>query len=231
MPSLLKKIKEAEPEIFAEYYGNYGLDVSSDTGNVYGFCTLNGKKLNRAQDKNQFRGPEWSFVFWKGGHNKYIKAIEVEHALSRLKTFYWKMTINGFPIADIITSEYGVGLILDNHVNRPGYVKPCIRQAMQQTGLMNPKTWGDAEEMKVINAYIKIRATYGGSPMTHANNRAAVTKKYVNNGTISTARNSFKYSDAVSRDANTVGVGKPLEFVQDEYPHIKSDFVDEFTEY
>lgn len=231
LPSLLKKIKEAEPETFAEYYGKYGLDVSSDTGNVYGFVTLNGKKVNRAQVKNQFRGPKWSFIFWKGGHNKYIKAIEVEHALSRLKTFYWKMKINGFPIADIITSEYGVGLILDNHVNRPGYVKPCIRKAMQTTGLMNPKTWGDAEEMKVINAYIKIRATYGGSPMTHANKRAAVTKKYVNNGTISAARNSFKYSDIASRDASTIGVGKPMEFEQHEYPEIKGEFIDEYTEY
>jgi len=231
LPALLKKIKEAEPEIFAEYYGNHGLDVSSDTGNVYGFATLNGKKLNRAQDKAAFRGPKWMFAFWKGGHNKYIKAIEVEHALSRLKTFYWKMKINGFPISDIITSEYGVGLILDNHVNRPGYVKPCIRKAMQQTGLMNPKTWGEAEEMKVINAYIKIRATYGGSPMTHANNRAAVTKKYVTNGTISTARNSFKYTDVASRDASSIGVGKPMEFEQHEYPEIKGEFIDEFTEF
>ena len=232
LPALLKKIKEAEPEIFAEFYGKHGLDVASDTGNVYGFVTLNGKKINRAQDKAQFRSGEWSFVFWKGGNtNKYIKAIQVEHALSRLKTFYWKMKINGFPIADIITSEYGVGLILDNHVNRPGYVKPCIRKAMQETGLMNPKTWGKREEQRVIEAYVRIRATYGGSPMTHANKRAAVTKKYVTNGLISMERNSFKYSDVASRDASTVGVGKPLEFEQEEYPEIKAEFLDEFTEY
>ena len=141
------------------------------------------------------------------------------------------MKINGFPIADIITSEYGVGLILDNHVNRPGYVKPCIRKAMQETGLMNPKTWGKREEQRVIEAYVRIRATYGGSPMTHANKRAAVTKKYVTNGLISMERNSFKYSDVASRDASTVGVGKPLEFEQEEYPEIKAEFLDEFTEY
>ena len=231
LPSLLKKIKEAEPEVFAEYYGKYGLDVSSDTGNIYGFVSLNGTKVQRSTDKEQFRSAHWSFIFWKGGHNKFIQAIEVEHALSRLKTFYWKMKINGFPIADIITSEYGVGLILDNHVNRPGYVKPCIRQAMQETGLMNPKTWGTREELKVIDAYIRIRATYGGSPMTHANKRAAVTKKYVTKGIISNERNSFKYTDIASRDANSVGVGKPMDFDQDEYPEIKSTFIDAYTEF
>jgi peptidoglycan hydrolase-like protein with peptidoglycan-binding domain len=232
LPSLLKKIEEAEPEIFAEYFGKYGLGVSSDTGNVYGFASLNGKKLNRSYDKEQFRSAHWSFIFWRAGHNKFIKAVEVEHALSRLKTFYWKMKINGHPISKIITSEYGVGLILDNHVNRPGYVKPCIRNAMQQTGLMNPDTWSDADELRVIKAYIKIRATYGGSPMTHANNRAAVTKKYVNNGTISTSRNSFKYTEVASRDAEFQGGVSPEPgFVQSEYPVIRGDIHDEFVEF
>ncbi len=232
LPSLLKKIKEAEPEIFEEYFGKYGLGVSADTGNVYGCVTLDDKKIQRSYDKEQFRSAHWSFIFWRAGHNKYIQAIEVEHSLSRLKSFYWKMTINGHSISKIITSEYGVGLILDNHVNRPGYVKSCIRNAMQQTGLMNPDTWSDADELRVIKAYIKIRATYGGSPMTHANNRAAVTKKYVNNGTISSSRNSFKYTDVASRNAeHQGGVSPEPGFVQDEYPAIKGSIHDEFVEF
>lgn len=232
LPALLKKIKEAEPEIFAKYFGKYGLDVSSDTDNVYGFVTLNGEKIQRSYDKEQFRSPHWSFVFWRAGHDELVKAIEVEHALSRLKTFYWKMTINGHPISKIITSEYGVGLILDNHVNRPGYVKPCIRNAMQQTGLMNPDTWSDDDELRVVKEYIKIRATYGGSPMTHANNRAAVTKKYVDNGTISSKRNSFKYTEVASRDAKFQGGVSPEPgFNQSEYPVIRGDIHDEFVEF
>ena len=231
LPSLIKKIEENEPEVFAECYGKYGISTSSDTGNVYGYLTLNGEKINRAQEKTMFRTPEWSFVFWKAGHNKTVKAIQVEHALSRLKTFYWKMKINGFPISDIITSEYGVGLILDNHVNRPGYVKPCIRKAMQQTGLMDPSTWSTAEERRVVDAYIKIRATYGGSPMTHANNRAAVTKKYLNNGIISAERKSFVYSEVTSRDGSNIGIGKPIDFLQEEHPEIRGNFHDEHTEY
>lgn len=231
LPALLKKIKEAEPEVFNTYYAPYGLDVASDTDSVYGYVTLNGKKINRAEDKEPFRSGEWSFVFWRAGHNDLVKAIEVEHALARLKTFYWRMKINGFAIADIITSEYGVGLILDNHVNRPGYVKSCIRLAMQETGLLDPTSWTTTEERRVIDAYIRIRATYGGSPMTHADKRAAVTKKYVTNGLISEERRSFKYTDVASRSASTVGVAPPLDFRAEDYPIIRGDFIDEYTEY
>lgn len=232
LPALLKKIKEAEPDVFAEYYGKYGLDVSEDTGNVYGFITLDGKKIQRSYDKEQFRSGKWSFLFWRGGHNKYIQAVEIEHALSRLKTFYWSMTINGHSISKIITSEYGVGLILDNHVNRPGYVKPCIRAAMQETGLLDPTNWTDADEMSVIEAYIRIRATYGGSPMTHANNRAAVTKKYVTDGTISAKRNSFKYTEIASRDAEFQGGVSPEPgFHKEDYPAIWDSMNDPFIEY
>jgi peptidoglycan hydrolase-like protein with peptidoglycan-binding domain len=232
LPALLKKIKEAEPDVFQEYFGKYGLDVSPDTDNVYGYVILNGKKIQRAADKEQFRSPQWSFIFWRAGHNKYVKAIEVEHALSRLKTFYWQMTINDFPISKIITSEYGVGLILDNHVNRPGYVKPCIRTAMTNTGLMNPTNWSDADELRVINEYIKIRATYGGSPMTHANNRAAVTKKYVDKGTISSKRNSFRYSETDSRDAAFQGGVSPEPgFDPTDYRAIRGNIHDEFVEF
>lgn len=232
LPSLLKKIKEAEPDTFRAYFQKYGLDVDmAATGNVYGYMTLDGKTMNRAQEKAQFRSPEWSFVFWNSGHNDIVKAIEVEHAVSRLKTFYWKWKINGFSLSDIITSEYGVALILDNHVNRPGYVKPCVRNAMRETGLTDPTNWTTDDEMKVINAYIKIRATYGGSPMTHANGRAAVTKKYLNNGTISAERKSFVYSEVTARDSSNIGVGKPHDMIQSEHPDIKGSFVDEFTEY
>jgi hypothetical protein len=45
---------------------------------------------------------------------------------------------NGYYISELITSEYGISLILDNHVNRPGYLKPCLEKAMQQAKLPDP---------------------------------------------------------------------------------------------
>ena len=93
-----------------------------------------------------------------------------------------------------MTSEYGVGLLLDNHVNRPAYVKPCVEKAMNQTNLKKPQNWGTAEERKLINTYLKIRETYGKYPMTDADKRADVTKKYLDKGIISDKRGSFKYN-------------------------------------
>ena len=87
-----------------------------------------------------------------------------------------------------------MGLLLDNHVNRPGYIKPCLEKAMDQTGLTSPQNWGTAAERRLINAYLIIRETHGRYPMTHAAKRAAVTKKYLDNGIISDERGSFQFN-------------------------------------
>lgn len=198
LPALLKKIKAAQPDLFMQYLGQFGLDVSSGTGTTYGYLTLKGKLINSSGSKQQFRGAPWAFRFWAMGQNPEIQALELRHAVSRLKNFYWKTNygINGFLLSQIITSEFGVALILDNHVNRPGYVKPCIRNAMKQVGLNDPTNWTTADERKVIDAYLKIRQTYGSSPMTDAKKRGNVTLRYLKNGTISAERGSFVSSEA-----------------------------------
>lgn len=124
-----------------------------------------------------------------------MQSIQVKHALSRLGTFYRseKYMVKVHFIADLVTSEYGVGLLLDNHVNRPAYITPCLVKAMDQTGLSDPGNWGTEEERKLIDAYLKIRETHGQSPMTDAGKRAAVTRKYLDAGTISDERDSFNY--------------------------------------
>ena len=86
-----------------------------------------------------------------------------------------------------------MGLLLDNHVNRPGYIKSCLEKAMDQTGLTSPQNWGTAAERRLIKAYLMIRETHGRYPMTHAAKRAAVTKKYLANGIISDERGSFHF--------------------------------------
>ena len=65
---------------------------------------------------------------------------------------------------------------------------------MNQTNLKKLKNWGTAEERKLIKAYLKIRETYGKYPMTDADRRADVTKKYLDKGIISDKRGSFKYN-------------------------------------
>ncbi|MDQ1353730.1 MAG: hypothetical protein QG657_4037 [Acidobacteriota bacterium] len=34
---------------------------------------------------------------------------------------------------DLMTSQYGLALILDNHVNRPGYIAGCLGKALANT--------------------------------------------------------------------------------------------------
>jgi len=120
-------------------------------------------------------------------------ATEMQHALDRLKSFYWKQNVAGKAPADFISSEYGVALLLDNHVNRPGYVARCILNGYKNSGLKFSKQWDSKEEQLLIDAYLDVRKDFGRSPMTDAVKRANVTKKYVKKGLLSEERGSFVY--------------------------------------
>ena len=195
LAALLHKIKMADPGKFQTYFGDFGLDVEP-VNPITGYFVLGNKKLKVPSDKEQLRSVEWAFRFWKSGQDPLVQSVQIQHALSRIDTFYRANSykVDGSFLADLITSEYGVGLLLDNHVNRPGYVKSCVAEAVKRTGLSNPASWGTDEEMKVIREYLKIRAVYGQTPMTDADKRAAVTKKYLDNGIISAGRGSFHYN-------------------------------------
>lgn len=195
LTALLEKIKTTDPGLFQKYYGQYGLDIEL-VNNISGYMILEGQKLASPSDKERLRTIEWSYYFWKSGQDPQVQVIQIQHALSRLSVFYRSDSYkpNGFYISDLVTSEYGVGLLLDNHVNRPGYVTGCLAQAMEQTQLLEPENWGTSEEMRLIEAYLKVRASYGKYPMTDADKRADVTKKYLDNGTISAERGSFQYN-------------------------------------
>jgi peptidoglycan hydrolase-like protein with peptidoglycan-binding domain len=192
LASLIAKVKSKDKDIFHEYYGQYGLDFEL-TDTLTGYFILDGEKLVTPAQKEKMRTMEWAYYFWKSGQNDIIQSIQILHALSRLDVFYSSnhYKINGHYISDLITSEYGIGLLLDNHVNRPGYVKPCLEKSLENTNLEKPQNWGTEEEAQLISEYLKVRAIYGRYPMTHADKRAAVTKKYLDKGTISADRHSF----------------------------------------
>jgi peptidoglycan hydrolase-like protein with peptidoglycan-binding domain len=196
LAALLQKIKDADAAVFQNYFGRHGLEIAN-ASEINGYFALDGQRLANPMQKERLRTYEWAFYFWLAGQDPLVQSIEVQHALARINTFYRarRYRVKGYDIADLVTSEYGMGLLLDNHVNRPGYIKPCLEKAMDQTGLRRPQNWGTAAERKLIKAYLKIRETHGRYPMTHAARRAAVTKKYLNNGTISDERGSFQFID------------------------------------
>ena len=198
LPGLLARIKAEDRDLFDQYCGQHGLDVTAVTpGLVRGYFSLGGVTLKTRTAKAQLRQAPWAFHFWLAGQDPAIQAMEIKHALGRLDQFYntdrYRVD-NRYRVSDLVTSEYGVGLILDNHVNRPAYVKTCLARALRQTGLTDPRGWDSEEERKLIDAYLKIRITHGNTPMTAAEKRARVTKKYLTDGIISDRRGSFKRS-------------------------------------
>ncbi len=200
LPALLARIKGEDRDLFDKYCGQHGLDVVGIVpGLVYGYFSLRGTAIKTPAAKEQLRQAPWAFYFWLAGQDPAIQAMEIKHALGRLDQFYntdrYKVD-NKHTVSELVTSEYGVGLILDNHVNRPAYVKACLANALEQTGLSNPEEWDTEEERMLINAYLKIRVNYGRSPMTDAEKRARVTKKYLAEGIISDRRGSFKRSES-----------------------------------
>ena len=200
LPALFKKIKEADPDVFAKLYGAHGIDVWPKTSGTTGFLVLNGQVVNSTAEKAQFRKPEWCFRFWKAGRNPKVQAVSVDHAHSRIGTFARAKSyqVHGHDIADVVTSEYGMALVLDNHVNRPGFIAGCLRDAVTAAGLKSkePASWNTDDERAMITHYLKIRQTYRSkhsSPMTDAKKRGDRTKKYLTKGIISDKRGSYEF--------------------------------------
>ncbi len=207
LPALCARVKLEDRDLFDKYCGQHGLDVAdvmprdwetSKVGPVTGRFTVMGQVIKSAVQKEMLRQAPWAFYFWRSGQDPDIQAMEIKHALRRLEQFYSTddYKVGDHQVSDLVTSEYGVGLILDNHVNRPAYVGPCLAKALDQTGLPDPSGWGTDEERRLIDAYLKIRVTHGRFPMTDAEKRARVTKRYVDRGVISDRRGSFKRGKA-----------------------------------
>jgi hypothetical protein len=194
LAALLARIKGHYPDDYQHYFGRFGLDVV-DTGSVTGWLSLKGETLRSKAQKQRLRDDIWAYRFAIAGADPQVQAAEVAHAVGRIRQFYPKPSrkLGGHALADLITSEYGVALLLDNHVNRPGYVHSCVAEAITRCGLTPQRLadGGSADEQAVIDAYLQVRETYGRYPMTDAAQRARVTLGYLTAGEISAQRGSF----------------------------------------
>ncbi len=200
LPALLKVIKDSYPDDFQHYWGQFGLDVV-EVDNKTGWFSYRGKKLISAADKNMLRDHIWAYRFARAGADIEVQATQILHAVNRINQFYFVKSsmLGGYALVDLITSEYGVALLLDNHVNRPGYVRGCVCEALERSDLTAEEMTrgGDEEERLLVKNYLDIRQTYGKHPMTDARQRAAVTRGYVVDGIISDRRGSFFSSGSV----------------------------------
>ncbi len=195
LAALLARIKKNNPDNFQHYWGQFGLDIV-DTSSKTGWITLNGQRLKSTQQKSVLREHIWAYRFARAGADQQIKAQEIAHAVGRINQFYFKKStkLKGYKLSELITSEFGVALLLDNHVNRPAYVLPCVASAIASCGYQPADLLqGDSEqERQVIEKYLEIRKEHGRNPMTNAAHRGQVTQKYSQKGIISNEKNSFK---------------------------------------
>jgi hypothetical protein len=194
LPALLQIIKDRYPDDFQHYWAQFGLDVV-EAGAKTGWFSYRGKRLVSAAEKAMLREHIWAHRFAQAGADIEVQAAQILHAINRINQFYFARSsqLDGYALADLITSEYGVALLLDNHVNRPGYVRSCVADALSRSNLtaaeMSAGT--DEDEQWVIKNYLDVRETYGKWPMTDARQRANVTRGYVVDGIIASNRGTF----------------------------------------
>ncbi len=194
LAELLTQLKQHYPNEFRHYFSQFGLDVDGTDG-VRGWLSLQGTRLNSHAQKSLLRLPIWAYRFAIAGSDPIVQATEVFHAVTRLDKFYFvrQSSLDGFSLSRLITSELGVALLLDNHVNRPAYVAPGLAEALWQLGL-SPQDLAQAntqQERQVIETYLTVRETYGSRPMSHARHRAGRIKRQMSDGKLSAERGSF----------------------------------------
>lgn len=101
-------------------------------------------------------------------------------------------SINGRPIADYVSSELGVALVLDQHVNRPGHEPKTLRSALERLGSRlpsDPAGWHDSHERDLLHEHVDLR---GATNMTDSDKRPQVVFEALAAGTISDRRGSFQ---------------------------------------
>lgn len=202
LAALLDRLKREHGAVFAALFGRHGLDVLNilsgpphNPGTTpVGFFSLHGEVLKNSEKKENLRTLEWAHQFWRAGHDDAVRKVQIAQAMDRMHIFYRspKHLIHDHFIADYVTSECGVALLLDQHVNRPGHVPKTIAQAVDQLAHdqspADPAGWSDEEERELLKEYVVLRS---GTSMTDSDKRAQIVLDAVSRGVISDRRGSF----------------------------------------
>ena len=190
LPALLERMKASDADVFHDCFGSYGLDIEVGDSASTGLFTLSGIPLQTGTQKDVLRDLVWGYRFWRAGHHPVMRTSELMHAAERIRRFDSCPT-TGRPLRDWLSSELGIAMVLDEHVNRPGHVPGTLEQAIQTLQLgaaASPDGWTDADEHRLILAYLDVRRT---TSMTGSDKRAAVIAGAAQQGKLSQARGSY----------------------------------------
>jgi hypothetical protein len=196
LPALLSTLKRRYPSEFQYYFGQFGLDVSSLDG-ITGWLSLNGTRLVTEAHKNLMRQPIWALRFAIAGMDAIVQSVQVLQAISRLDRFYFipSQSLQGFALSQLLSSEYAVALLLDQHVNRPSHVIGCVADAIARSGLTPTRIANSStdNEAVIIQNYLTLRETYGGvNAMTKSRERANLIRQEIVKSNLSTQKFSFR---------------------------------------
>jgi hypothetical protein len=189
LPVLLARLAATDAAAFSDCFGRYDLSARA-TGRT-GFLTIAGTQVATATEKEQFRSKEWAYRFWRACHHPSMRAAQMTLAAERIGIAR-ALPMRGHTIASWLTSEHGVALLLDEHVNRPGHLPGTLEGAVN--ALVNdgspadPERWGQSEEAALIRAYVDAR---GQTTMTDPMGRAKRIAASVMAGRLSDDRGSF----------------------------------------
>ena len=188
LPHLLAALRSADETAFHECFGRYGLDVAISGATAQ--LLLRGVPFRTSQEKDALRDVGWAYRFWRAGHHPSMRACQFDLAASRIELFLNEPTA-GRPVRDWLSSELGIALVLDEHVNRPGHVPGTLGSAVAAIGAAStdPSSWSKGDEGRLIDAYLEARAT---TSMTDSQKRAEEITHFVRQGQLSDARASFR---------------------------------------
>ena len=198
LPALIHQLQERYPETFHQYFGVYNLGITpiqaASASPANGYFTLSGTSLIVPAAKAALRSLPWAYRFWLSGQDDNVREVQTRHAMERIHLFYHNdhRKIGNFFVSDYVTSEYGVALMLDEHVNRPGHVPLIMSNAVKllrgQVAVDEPQSWGDNEERLLLQKYLNLRLR---TSMTDSAKRAESIARYVKKGLLTDKRHSF----------------------------------------
>ncbi|MFO1062180.1 MAG: SH3 domain-containing protein [Dongiaceae bacterium] len=190
--ALLARLKRDDAAAFDEYFGSFGLDTEAGAGaaaGATGHLSLAGSRLDSAAAKAVLRSGLWAYRFWRAGHADPMRRCQIGHGAGRIELVR-RLPVAQATAADYVTSELGIALLLDQHVNRPAHVRGTLGQAVSdllaEGASPAPAGWTTETEARLLTLYLARRAA---TSMTHSEARAAAIRQ---SGLVSAARGSFQ---------------------------------------
>jgi len=191
LPALLWRYKQMAPAEFELFFGIYNLDLRADGHDGHGNPRF---KFQRIQpDATHVDLNTWaSRRDFFGGHTvgtttsfttdwaarcrmpaiaslryRAAQVLEAASRLDRIVREAGNITVAGVPVAltDVITSQQGVALILDAHINQTGHVPADLQAAATAAG---PQPDANALDQAITSQYALIRHTHN-TPARNAN--------------------------------------------------------------